>query len=335
MTESEGRSGGHRLARLIDLLAMLLVLAALVALFGSLSRNFLGAATFRSVANQVPDLMVVTVGMTLVLVAGGIDLSVGSVLALAASVMGLAMVSHGWPIGLAVLASLGVGLACGLVNGLVSASWSVPSFIVTLGMLEVARGAAYRVTNSETVYIGPSVEAIARPIAGLGLSPALLMAVGVVVLGQVLLSRTVAGRLIVATGTNEEAVRLSGIDPRPWKVLTFALSGLLAGLGAVFQVSRLGTADPNGAIGLELSAIAAAVIGGTSLMGGRGSIVRSFLGVLIIAVLQTGLAQVGATEPTKRIITGSVIVLAVIVDVHRDHWLALISRATGRGRPAA
>ncbi|MFO0960542.1 MAG: ABC transporter permease [Isosphaeraceae bacterium] len=330
MSENEGRSWASRLARLIDLLAMLLVLAALIGLFGSLSRNFLGAATFRSIANQVPDLMVVAVGMTLVLVAGGIDLSVGSVLALSASVMGLAMVSRGWPMGVAVLAALGTGLACGLANGLITASWSIPSFIVTLGMLEMARGAAYRVTNSETVYIGPSVESIARPIAVLGLSPALLMAIAVVVLGQVLLSRTVAGRMIVAIGTNEEAVRLSGIDPKPWRVLTFALSGLLAGLGAIFQVARLGTADPNGAIGLELSAIAAAVIGGTSLMGGRGSIVRSFLGVLIIAVLQTGLAQVGATEPTKRIITGAVIVLAVIVDVHRRRWLGLLSRFAGR-----
>lgn len=330
MTEVEGRSWAPRRARLIDLLAMVLVLAALVALFGSLSRNFLSAGTFRSVVNQVPDLMVVAVGMTLVLVAGGIDLSVGSVLALSASFLGLAMVGWGWPIVPAALAALVVGLGCGVLNGLVTASWSIPSFIVTLGMLEMARGAAYRVTNSETLYIGPSVEAIARPIAGLGVSPALLTALATVLLGQVMLSRTVAGRLIVAIGTNEEAVRLAGIDPKPWRLGTFALSGLLAGLGAIFQVARLGAADPNGAIGLELSAIAAAVIGGTSLMGGRGSIIRSFLGVLIIAVLQTGLAQVGASEPTKRIITGAVIVLAVIVDVHRGRWLGLLARAFGR-----
>ena len=132
---------------------------------------------------------------------------------------------------------------------------------------------------------------------------------------------------MIAVGTNEEAVRLSGIDPRPVKLITFVLSGLLAGLGALFQVARVSSADPNGANGMELGAIAAVVIGGTSLMGGRGSVLRTFLGVLIIATLQTGLAQVGASEPAKRLITGAVIVLAVIADVHRESWVKLSSRA--------
>jgi ribose transport system permease protein len=123
---------------------------------------------------------------------------------------------------------------------------------------------------------------------------------------------------MVAIGTNREAVRLSGIDPRPVIAAVFAISGLLAGLAGVFQVAYLESADPNAGIGMELSAIAAVVIGGTSLMGGAGSVVSSFLGVLIISVLQTGLAQVGATEPTKRIITGAVIVLAVIIDAYRQ-----------------
>ena len=122
---------------------------------------------------------------------------------------------------------------------------------------------------------------------------------------------------MIAVGTNEEAVRLSGIDPRPIKDDVRAL-GLLAGLGAVFQMARISSADPNGGIGMELAAIAAVVIGGTSLMGGRGSVLRTFLGVLIIAVLRTGLAQIGASEPTKRLITGVVIVLAVVADVHRE-----------------
>jgi ribose transport system permease protein len=129
---------------------------------------------------------------------------------------------------------------------------------------------------------------------------------------------------MVAIGTNEEAVRLSGIDPRPIKVAVFALCGLLAGVAAVVHTSRLASADPNAGTGLELQAIAAVVIGGTSLMGGRGSVIRSFLGVLIIAVLVAGLAAVGAKEPAKRVITGCVIVAAVIADYYR-HRL--------RGRP--
>ena len=139
---------------------------------------------------------------------------------------------------------------------------------------------------------------------------------------------------MIAVGTNEEAVRLSGIDPRPVKLTTFVLSGLLAGLGAIFQVARVSSADPNGATGMELAAIAAVVIGGTSLMGGRGSVLRTFLGVMIIATLQTGLAQVGASEPAKRMITGAVIVLAVVADIHRGSWAATARRIVGRPRSA-
>jgi ribose transport system permease protein len=191
-------------------------------------------------------------------------------------------------------------------------------------MLEMARGAAYLVTGSETKYIGPKIEWVAGPIARIGVSRAFLDALLVVGLGHLLLTRTILGRYMIAVGTNEEAVRLSGIDPRPIKLTTFIISGLLAALGALFQVARVSSADPNGATGMELSAIAAVVIGGTSLMGGRGSVLRTFLGVLIIATLQTGLAQVGASEPAKRMITGAVIILAVIADVHRDKGAGLI-----------
>jgi ribose transport system permease protein len=310
---------------LSDVLGMLVVLGGLAVLFGLLSRHFWTPLTLRIIVNQIADLTVVAVGMTLVLVAGGIDLSVGSVLALSGTILGIALVDFGWPFWLAFAACLAVGGCCGLVSGLVSVLWSIPSFIVTLGMLEMARGAAYLVTGSETKYIGPKIEWVAGPITGLGVSRGFLDALLVVVLGHLLLTRTILGRYIVAVGTNEEAVRLSGIDPRPIKLTTFVISGLLAALGALFQVARVSSADPNGATGMELSAIAAVVIGGTSLMGGRGSVLRTFLGVLIIATLQTGLAQVGASEPAKRMITGAVIILAVVADVHRDKGAGLIS----------
>jgi ribose transport system permease protein len=135
--------------------------------------------------------------------------------------------------------------------------------------------------------------------------------------GQLVLSRTVYGRYLVAIGTNEEAVRLSGIDPRPYKLAVFASCGLLTAIAAVIQTARMSSSNPNTAIGFELQAIAAVVIGGTSLMGGRGSVVRSFFGVLIIAVLGAGLAQVGVQDHTKRLITGCVIVAAVVLDQYR------------------
>ena len=307
-----------RHSRLAEYIGMVVVLAMLVALFGAMSEHFFSRITFTTVANQVPALTVIAVGMTLVLIAGGIDLSVGSVMAFGSSVLALALVTWQWPLVLAVALCLGTGLAAGFVNGFIAVRWSIPSFIVTLGMLEVARGGAYLVTRSRSVFVGSAIGTIGSPLPGLGLSPAFLLAVLVVVAGQILLSMTVLGRHIFAVGGNAEAARFSGVEPRRVLVAVFALSGMLAGLGGVFHVAYLESADPNSGVGLELSAIAAVVIGGTSLMGGRGSVVSSFLGVLIIAVLQTGLAQIGATEPTKRIVTGAVIVAAVILDAYRQ-----------------
>jgi ribose transport system permease protein len=305
--------------KLVEYLAMLVIWLALVVLFGLLSHNFLSERTFITLANRIPALAVVAAGMTLVLIIGGIDLSVGSVLGLCGAVVGLALVNFHLPIWAAILLALGVGLAAGTLNGVVSVRLGIPSFIVTLGMLEIARGLAYLTTNSQTKYIGSDVEGLSTPVAGLAVSPAFIIALLVIVAGQVVLSRTVFGRYLIAIGTNEQAVRLAGINPRPYKIAVFALLGLLAGLGGVFYTSRLGSSDPNAGVGLELSAIAAVVIGGTSLMGGRGSVVNTFFGVLIIATLEAGLAQVGASEPTKRVITGMVIVSAVILDAWRHH----------------
>jgi len=256
--------------------------------------------------------------MTFVLIIAGIDLSVGSVMALSGSVLGLAIMDMNAPLWLAAIFCLATGLACGAFNGFVVTRWSVPSFIVTLGMLEIARGGAYLATGSQTKYIGAAVESVSAPLPGINLSPALFLAIAVVILGQLLLTRTGFGRRMIAVGTNEEAVHLSGINVARIKLLVFSIGGMLAGLGGLFHVGYLQSAAPNAGIGLELSAIAAVVVGGTSLSGGKGSVVNTLLGVLIIAVLQTGLAQIGASEPTKRVITGLVIIAAVVLDVYRN-----------------
>jgi ribose transport system permease protein len=301
---------------LAEYLGMTAALVLLLIIFGLTAENFLTWTNLQTIANQVPDTTIAAVGMTFVLIIAGIDLSVGSVLALAGAVLGIALVNWGLPLGLAVVVCLLVGLACGAANGLVIIRWRLPSFIVTLGMLEVARGAAYLVTQSRTVYIGGPIDVITETTF-LGLSLPFILALVIVAGGQLVLSRTVFGRYLVAIGTNEEAVRLSGIDPRPYKFLVFVLAGLLAAVAAVIQTARMSSANPNAAIGFELQVIAAVVIGGTSLMGGRGSVVSSFFGVLIIQVLGAGLAQVGAQEYTKRLITGCVIVAAVILDQYR------------------
>jgi ribose transport system permease protein len=297
--------------------AMLVIWLGLVLLIGVLSHNFLSARSFAALANRIPALVVVAAGMTLVLITGGIDLSVGSVLGLCGSVLGVAMLDHHLPFWAASLICLGIGASAGALNGLLSVGLGIPSFIVTLGMLEVARGLAYLTTGSQTKYIGAAVEGVSAPISGAGISLAFLLCLLVVVAGEVTLSRTVFGRYLMAIGANETAVRMAGINPKPAKVAVFILSGILSGLAGIFSTSRLGSSDPNAGVGLELSAIAAVVIGGTSLLGGRGSVVNSFFGVLIIATLEAGLAQVGATEPVKRVVTGAVIVLAVVLDAWR------------------
>ena len=293
------------------------ILASLILLilfFGFSSDHFFSVITLTTILNQLPALTVVTVGMTLVLIVAGIDLSVGSVLGFCAAVVGVAAVAWGLPLWMACLMGLATGLICGAVNGLLTAYFSLPSFIVTLGMLEMARGLAYMTTGSQTAYIGSQIQSLALPLPGIGVSAALIFAVLLVITAQFVLTKTVLGRYLVAIGTNEQAARMSGIDPRPYRLTVFAVSGALAGIGGIFNAAYLGSADPNAGIGLELSAIAAAVIGGTSLMGGRGSIIGAFAGVLIIAVLQNGLAQIGVSEPTKRLITGAVIIIAVLID---------------------
>jgi ribose transport system permease protein len=306
--------------KILEYIAMLAIWLGLVFLFGMLSDNFLSARTFIALANRIPPLTVIAAGMTLVLIIGGIDLSVGSLLGLCGSVLGVALMDFHLPLGAAVILCLAIGLAAGMVNGVISVCLGIPSFIVTLGMLEIARGLAYLTTHSQTKYIGGAVGNLSEPIGNLGISSAFLIAVVVIVIGQIILSRTVFGRYLISIGTNEEAVRLAGINTKPAKIAVFALVGLLSGLGGIFYTSRLGASDPNAGTGLELSAIAAVVIGGTSLMGGRGSVANTFFGVLIISTLEAGLAQVGASEPTKRVITGVVIVIAVILDAWR-HYL--------------
>lgn len=294
--------------------------ALMAVLFIVGASSYTGFGSTQVVLNLLIDnafLLVIAVGMSFVILSGGIDLSVGSVLALAGSTVSLAVVKWGWgPLPAALLGVLAAAL-CGVVTGAVTVAWRIPSFIVSLGVLEIARGLAYRLTDSRTEYIGEAFAWLSTPFV-CGISPAFLVAFACMIVAQVVLVKTVFGRYLTGIGTNEEAVRLAGIDPRPYKAAVFVLVAALSGLAALFQVSRLEAADPNAGIGVELQVIAAVVIGGTSLMGGRGSVVSTFFGVLIISVLEAGLAQIGASEPTKRIITGAVIVLAVVLDTYRS-----------------
>ena len=306
-----------RLGRFSDLLVLVVVWGGLILLFGRLSSGFLTTASLGAVANRIPALLLTATGMTLLMVTGGIDLSVGSVLGLCGAVVGVAMADFGWDLAGAILLSMLLGCLIGGVNGLVSVKLRLPTFIVSLGMLEIARGLAFLVTHSQTKYIGTAVEGMGTAIDGWVVSPAFVVALAVVVAGQAMLSYTVLGRYLIAVGANREAASLSGVPVDRTRLWAHAILGGLTGLAAVINCSRLGSADPNAGVGFELSVIAAVVVGGTSLLGGRGSVVKSLLGVLIVATLEAGLVQIGATEPVKRVVTGVVIVIAVFADTWR------------------
>ncbi len=310
----------HNLKWLTDVLGMGAVLTALIVFFGFECRNFLTTTNFLAIANQIPAAILIAVGMTLVLITGGIDLSVGSLVGLSGAVLGLCIDQLGVPLPIAIAACLAVGALCGLVNGLVIVRWTLPPFIVTLGMLEAARGVTFLLTKSRTIYLGSKIGGISS--VGIGdISSLFIMAIVAVAVGQLLLSKSMFGRHLVALGSNEQAAYLSGIRTARVKAVVYVLSGVLCALAALVITARMASANPNAGSGFELEAIAAVVIGGTSLMGGRGSVVNSCFGVAIIAILASGLAQMGTEEATKRMITGFVIVLAVILDYYRSRLM--------------
>ncbi|WP_395345295.1 ABC transporter permease [Ningiella sp. W23] len=296
---------------------LIIVLVLLVLFFSLQTNNFFSLITLSTILSQLPALTFVAVGMTLVLIVGGIDLSVGSLMALCSAVIGILIVQSGLSFTLAIFCGLSLVCIVGAASGYLSSYLKLPSFIVTLGVLEAARGLAYVISDSQTMYVGASVQGLTDPIDGIGISIMMLLAFAVVIVAHGMLNYTVFGRQLIAIGSNKKAALMSGITPDPRVLVVFVISASLAGLAGLANLSYLGSSDPNAGIGLELSAIAAAVIGGTSLMGGRGTVLGTFIGVLIIAVLDSGLAQMGMSEPAKRIITGAVIVMAVLLDKWR------------------
>ncbi|AQS89526.1 sugar ABC transporter [Neoasaia chiangmaiensis] len=296
-------------------------LVLMIAFFAAMAPDFLSVQNLSNILTQVTINMMLATGMTFAILIGGIDLSVGAVMALCAVVAGTVLtmpsLSNAAAIGLAIAAALGTGVVCGAINGFISAFWGVPSFIVTLGMLNIARGGALEVTNARTIYDFPDAFNAFGTATIAHVPVMFLMALGLLVLGWVVLTRTVFGRMIYAIGNNEEAVRLSGHRPFVIKVAAFTVTGLLVGVAAVTYMARLTIANPILGNGFELNAIAAVIIGGTSLSGGRGSLVGTMLGAIIIGVLANGLILLGVTDFIRQIVTGVVIIAAVVLDAYR------------------
>jgi ribose/xylose/arabinose/galactoside ABC-type transport system permease subunit len=248
-----------------------------------------------------------------VIISGGIDLSVGSIVALSGVVLGT-LLQGGVPIPIAIAGSIAAGIACGFINGLLISIGRLPPFIATLGMMSVARGAALLFTEGRPVSgFDESFRWIATGGVGFVPSPVLVM-IAVYAVAHVVLARTTFGRYVYAIGGNEEAARLSGVSIAFHKTAIYCVSGLMTALAAIVLTARLNSAQPIAGMMYELDAIAATVIGGTSLMGGEGSLGGTLVGALIMGVLRNGLNLLGVSSFLQQIVIGGVIVGAVLVD---------------------
>lgn len=274
---------------------------------------FLTVSNLLNILEQSSINAIIAVGMTFVIITAGIDLSVGSLLAFSGVVMASAL-QAGIPVPIAILIGLLTGSICGLINGTLISFGRLPPFIVTLGMMSVARGAALVYTDG-------------RPISGFDfpfrwlatgeiffIPMPLIIMVLVYGIAHIILTRTKFGRYTYAIGGNEEAAFLSGVKVRFHKTMVYVLSGLTTGIAALLLTARLNSAQPIAGIMYELDAIAATVIGGTSLMGGEGTLVGTLIGALIMGVLRNGLNILGVSSFLQQIIIGSVIIIAVLLD---------------------
>ena len=291
---------------------------------------FLNKDSLRMILLQASINTILAVGMTLVIITAGIDLSVGSVLAIA-GVIAMNVLIHAcpvtgwwakpiwWSMPIAIVVSLLtaslVGVLCGLHNGLPITRLGVPPFIATLALMTIARGGAYLVTGGFPV--GPLPREFTRVIGEgsiLGVPLLVVVALSVAAGGHFILTRTTFGRHVYATGGSEQAARLSGVDVKRVKLIVYAFCGLLSGLAGFLLAGRLGAGDPKSGLGFELNAIAAVVLGGTSLMGGVGTVLGTLLGAVVISSLNVGLVLMGVSEFYQMVIKGYVILMAVVLD---------------------
>jgi len=299
-----------RNARQFGTFAVFVVLCVVITI---LTPHFFTVSNLLNVAQQTVINAIIAVGLTFVIISGGIDLSVGSILAFSGVVMAHTL-RLDWPLPMAMLAGISVGAGCGLVNGLLISYGRLPPFIATLGMMSVARGGALLATDARPVSgFGESFRWFATgQVAGIPV-PVVVMIL-VYVAAHFVLKKTKFGRYTYAIGGNEEASLLSGVPVRLYKIGIYAVGGGLAALSSVLLTARLNSAQPIAGLSYELDAIAATVIGGTSLMGGQGSVIGTLIGALIMGVLRNGLNLLGVSSFIQQVVIGVVIIAAVLLD---------------------
>jgi ribose transport system permease protein len=289
-------------------------LTLLVVLIALLEPKFLSSGNLAGVARQIAVITIMAVGMTMVMVSGGIDLSVGSVMALA-GIAGALALAAGLPVILGIMISVAAGAACGLINGTAIAMLRIPAFIVTLGAMGIYRGAALLATDGKAVVGLPAEFGYLAEGNLAGVIPVPLLIVLLVALTiHFLLVNTRAGRYCYAIGSNPEAARYAGVRVSRYQIMFYVVLGALAGLAGAIESARLVTGQPTAGEGYELRVIAAVVIGGGSLTGGQGTITGTIIGALIMGVLANGANLLGISSFAQQVVIGAVIVLAVSFD---------------------
>ena len=322
--QEEQRSGVEAVGTTLrQRLQQFLAFASLIAIFlffSIASSNFLNYANFTAILFSTVVIGLLALGTTFVIITGGIDLSVGTGMALCGVISGVLITKSGVPVVFGVIGAVLFGGLIGFVNGFNVSVLGIPPFIATLAMMLAAQGLALVISNSTPIYFTdtPSYTQISTGhLFGVDFPNAVLVLVVAVVIAAVLLNRTVLGRYTYSIGSNEEATALSGINVRRWKLGIYTLAGLFTGLAGVMISARLASAQPGTGLGYELQAIAAVVIGGTSLTGGTGSIVGTIIGALIISVLNNGLQIMQIPQEWQNVILGVVILVAVYADMAR------------------
>jgi inositol transport system permease protein len=313
--------------RITQKYGILFILIAMCIVFSFLSSAFLSVSNILNILNQTAIWGIMALGMTLVIIAKGIDLSVGSVLALSGLVaaslaqvpaqMKLYQSLPELPIIIPILAALFVGALCGAINGALVAFTGIPAFIATLGMMTVARGVALLYSNARPVSnLIPQMNAIGGRVFGIPVP--ILVYLLVAILSYVLLNKTRFGKNTFAIGGNITAAEVSGVNVRKYLVMIYAYCGLLAGIAAIVFAGRVGSVHPGAADGYELTAVAAATIGGTSHSGGIGTIGGALIGALVLSVMRNGMTLMGFSPYSQKIMEGVIIVGAVVIDMRKN-----------------
>ena len=306
----------------------LLAFASLVALlvfFSLASPNFLQVDNFVSILQATAVNGVLAIASTFVIVSAGIDLSVGTLMTFCAVMAGVVLTNFGLPLPLGIVAAIASGALCGFVSGALIAKLKIPPFIATLGMMMLLKGLSLVISGTKPIYFNdtPGFSAISQDSLIGDLIPALPIPNAVLILfllaiaASVVLERTALGRYTYAIGSNEEAIRLSGVNVDFWKIVVYALGGGICGIAGLLIASRLNSAQPALGQGYELEAIAAVVIGGTSLSGGSGTILGTIIGAFIMSVLTNGLRILSVAQEWQTVVTGVIIILAVWADILR------------------